>query len=277
MLDPWFQRAPERRLKALRNWLYWKLIENRIVRHASAMLFTCEEELRLARQTFRPYRPKREINVGFGVHNPPLHHPDMEKAFVESCPGVLGKPYLLFLGRIHPKKGVDLLIKAYSSLSRLHERDLLPKIVIAGPSLETPYGQSMKKLAAEICPPDSFFWPGMLVSNQKWGALYNCEASILPSHQENFGVAVVETLACDRPVLISNQVNIWRELKEAGAALVQDDSVEGTAQMLTDWIKLSSEAKLKMTVQAKNCFESNFSIESATRRLLAALTPEAKT
>jgi hypothetical protein len=58
MLDPYFQHAPGRRLKALRNWMYWKLIENKVVHEADGELFTCAEECRLARKTFKPYRPK---------------------------------------------------------------------------------------------------------------------------------------------------------------------------------------------------------------------------
>jgi len=53
MLDPWFQRAKSRRLKAIRNWFYWKLVEYRVIRDAEGLLFTCEEELKMSRLTFR--------------------------------------------------------------------------------------------------------------------------------------------------------------------------------------------------------------------------------
>ena len=271
MLDPWFQNAPDRRLKAARNWLYWKLIEQRVIQNAGAILFTCQEEMRLAQKTFQPFRPKREINVGYGVAHPPDYRGNMEKAFGERCPGLGEMPYLLFLSRIHPKKGVDLLIKAYGLLCRSRGGSSLPKLVIAGPGLETPYGQSMRKLGAELCPPGSLFWPGMLTGDAKWGALYHCEASVLPSHQENFGITVVETLACGRPVLISDQVNIWREIKEAGAALVQENSVAGAAQLFTDWLSLPAEARSHMSAKAKICFQRSFSIESAARNLLTAI------
>ncbi|UFH52825.1 hypothetical protein [Spirosoma sp. KNUC1025] len=59
MLDPWFQEAPGRKLKALRNWAYWKLIEADGIRKADGLLFTCEEELILARKPFKPYHPKK--------------------------------------------------------------------------------------------------------------------------------------------------------------------------------------------------------------------------
>jgi glycosyltransferase involved in cell wall biosynthesis len=271
MLDPWFQKISIRPLKALRNWIFWKAIQHRVVHEAAGLLFTCEEERRLARLTFRPYSPKQEMVVGLGLPEPPDYQVKMKVAFAEKCPGIKEENYFLFLGRIHPKKGVDFLIKAYSALCRSTGSLPLPKLVIAGPGLETPYGQSMQKLGLSICPANSIFWPGMLAGGAKWGALYHCEASVLPSHQENFGIAVVETLACGRPVLISDQVNIWREIKQAGAALVQSDSITGTTRLLLDWMNLSPEARSDMAARSKPCFQNYFSNESAGRKLLAAI------
>lgn len=274
MLDPWFQRARERRVKAIRNWFYWKIIEHRVVDQAAAIFFTCDEEMRLARGSFRPYHPKREISVGYGVTPPPKYSVAMGQAFSEKCPGANGKSYFLFLSRIHPKKGIDLLIEAYSAICRTQSAAALstmPRLVIAGPGLETPYGQEMQALAAGRCPENSTLWPGMLTGDAKWGALYNCEAFVLPSHQENFGIAPVESLACGRPVLISDQVNIWREIKADGAALVQKDTNEGTQQLLRDWLDLPGDARSKMAAQSEPCFQRHFSIDYVTRKLTAAI------
>jgi glycosyltransferase involved in cell wall biosynthesis len=271
MLDPWFQKMSVRPFKTLRNWFFWKIIQQRIVHHAAGLLFTCQEERRLARQPFRPYSPRQETVVGLGLPEPPEYDAKMKTAFAEKCPEMKGESYFLFLGRIHPKKGVDFLIKAYSALCRSTVNSPFPNLVIAGPGLETSYGKNMQKLASEICPSNSISWPGMLTGDAKWGALYNCEVFVLPSHQENFGIAVVEALACGRPVLISDQVNIWREIKEDGAALVQKNSVTGTTRLFLDWVGLSTEAKSNMAVQAKTCFLRHFSIESSSRKLLAAI------
>jgi glycosyltransferase involved in cell wall biosynthesis len=72
----------------------------------------------------------------------------------------------------------------------------------------------MLKLAADLCPSGTVFWPGMLSGDAKWGALYHATEFVLPSHQENVGIAVVESEACGMPMLISDQINIWREIKE---------------------------------------------------------------
>jgi glycosyltransferase involved in cell wall biosynthesis len=274
MLDPWFQKFSVYRLKTIRNWLLWKTIQHRVVQDAAGLLFTCEEERRLARLPFRPYQPKSEAVVGLGVPEPPEYHPRMAKAFAEKCPELAEQTYFLFLARIHPKKGVDLLIKGYSALCRSAAvNQPPPKLVIAGPGLDTPYGRQMKTLASEICEPGSIYWPGMLSGDAKWGALYNCQASVLPSNQENYGIAVVETLACGRPVMISSQVNIWREIKDAGAALVEANSIAGTTELFMKWNRLDDAARKNLAAQARPCFQNTFSIESATRHLLATINP----
>src|SRR5690606_33592150 len=113
MLDPYFQRAKGRKLKALRNWFFWKLIEQRVVNNIDGLLFTCEQELLLARQSFRPYTPKDEINVGYGVEAPPANNLLTSEAFLNQHGGLKDRPYWLFMGRIDPKKGLDFLINAY--------------------------------------------------------------------------------------------------------------------------------------------------------------------
>jgi glycosyltransferase involved in cell wall biosynthesis len=271
MLDPWFQRTSERRLKALRNWFYWKFVEQRVIGNAAALFFTCPEEMRLARGTFRPYRPTRELSVGYGVARPPELNSAMVQAFASRCPEASDKPYWLYLSRIHPKKGVDLLLRAYATVCRSRAHSPPPKLVVAGPGLETAYGRNMHHLASEICPPGTVCWPGMLAGDAKWGALYRCEASILPSHQENFGISVVEALACGRPVLVSNQINIWREIETDGAAIVQPDSIEGTVRLLSDWLNLSPAARTAMADQARPCFRRHFSIEVVARQVQTAL------
>ena len=108
----------------------------------------------------------------------------------------------------------------------------------------------------------------------KWEAFYNCEAMILPSHQENFGIAVVEALACSKPVLISDQVNTWREITNHKAGLVEPNTLKGTLNLLTQWNALTSKQKAQMAENARECFMENFAIEPAARRLYKVLKEE---
>jgi glycosyltransferase involved in cell wall biosynthesis len=267
MLDPYFQKAQGRKLKAIRNWLYWKLVEGKILNEADGVLFTCEEELRLARETFQPYHPKQEINIGYGISQPPAFNFEMQHDFFELCPQVVNNPYILFLSRIHEKKGVDLLISAYKSLLTESNKTIIPKLVIAGPGLETPFGKEMRQLGKGY--EDLILFPGMLTGSKKWGAIYGCDAFVLPSHQENFGISVAEALACSKPVLISNQVNIWREMD--GGAIVSSDTFEGTKSMLNQWLSMDTAHKQVMAQKAYNAYERNFESFPAAKKFLEAI------
>jgi glycosyltransferase involved in cell wall biosynthesis len=273
MLDPWFQRAPERRFKAARNWFYWKFVEHNVIQRAEAVLFTCAEEMRLAQGTFQPYQPKRQINVGYGVSDPPERSQALQLAFEEKCPGIKHRPYLLFLGRIHPKKGLDILIQAYAAIygSKLEASKRAPSLVIAGPGSETDFGKQMFELAASTCPSGSIFWPGMLTGDAKWGALYGAEALVLVSHQENFGIAVAEALSCGTPVLISNQINIWREIEEDNAGFVVDDTLAGSEHLLERWKTLSPVDYTKMKRAAQSSYENRFGIARAALNVVTLL------
>jgi glycosyltransferase involved in cell wall biosynthesis len=258
MLDPWFQRDKSRKLKAIRNEIFWKLAEKRVVNNADGLLFTCEQELLLARETFKGYNPKKELNVGLGIQMPPEQTEEMQ-------PAISRNAYLLFLSRIHPKKGVDLLIHAYKQLKS--EIPEIPELVIAGP-LDSAYASKMQSLAADC---QSIHFTGMLQGNAKWGAIYGCEAFILPSHQENFGIAVVEAMACGKPVLISNQVNIWKEIERDRAGIISSDTIEGMKEQLVQWLRLPADEKLQMAKNAKLLHRKNFSIEEAARKMKEAL------
>ncbi|CAM4144341.1 glycosyltransferase [Zobellia nedashkovskayae] len=265
MLDPYFQRAEERKFKALRNKLYWKFIENKVVNEVDGILFTCEEELLLARTTFPNYKPKNEINVGYGIQPPPIYNAGMKTAFSAGLPSWNGEPYLLFLSRIHPKKGVDLFIKAYLRLEK--ELEQLPQLVIAGPENHA-YGKEMQALAAAS---DNILFAGMLSGDAKWGAFYESQCFVLPSHQENFGIAVVEALACAKPVLISNKVNIWREIEKENGGIVKEDTEEETCKLLKQWLVKNDVEKTEMAAKAFTVYQEYFTIAQAAQQFLKGI------
>src|SRR5699024_790171 len=107
----------------------------------------------------------------------------------------------------------------------------------------------------------SIFFVGMLTGDAKWGAFYGCEAFVLPSHQENFGIAVVEALACSKPVLISNQVNIWCEVEKSKSGIVANDSLDGAIDLVEAWHNLPTYQKNVMALQARISYNNFFAIE----------------
>jgi glycosyltransferase involved in cell wall biosynthesis len=269
MLDPWFKRTyPAKHFKKL---LYWPWAEYRVLRDAAAVLFTSEEERRLARESFRLYRC-REVVVNYGTAAP-ANLERTPEIFFAAHPQLRGQPFLLFLGRLHEKKGCDLLINAFVTL-RKSNPDLPLSLVMAGPCADQEYLRHLRTLASQAG--DSILFPGMLTGDAKWGALNAAEAFVLPSHQENFGIAVAEALACGTPVLISNKINIWREIEGDGAGFVENDDFAGTSGLLTRWLATDSNARTAMANNARQCFTNRFEIERATDSLLAVITAHAE-
>lgn len=274
MLDPYFQTAPDRKLKSLRNKLYWPLVEEKVVRNADALLFTCQEELNLARKTFKKYEPKAEWNVGYGIQSPPAFEQTMTAAFLATTGLTSNDKYLLFLSRIHPKKGVDLLLNSFAEILQKADTVIadIPKLVIAGPGLTSDFGaELLAKVKNNELLKNQVIFPGMLTGNAKWGAFYNAEAFVLPSHQENFGIAVAEALACKTPVLISNQVNIWREIEMGKGGIIADDTHAGTSQLLETWFSMSDIDKKKMSISAEATYHKKFTITSNIETLINRL------
>ena len=273
MLDPWFQTDASRRLKSIRNFFYWHLIEKYVINYVDGLFFTCEEELLLARTAFRGYRPNQEINIGYGIEAPPSQSCKMKIAFQKYSTLYSKEPYLLFLSRINPKKGLDLLLKAYQQLG--NEPDFcyrIPSLIIAGPGIETEYGQKLISFIEENPKVKSKVQlVGHLSGDAKWGAIYGCEAFILPSHQENFGIAVAEALACSKPVIITNKINIFREIENGDGGIVDDDTLEGMVANLKEWICLNSVSKVKMGKDAYKVYQNHFDSKSAAERLVAVL------
>lgn len=261
MLDPWFKRTYP--LKHLKKWAYWPWADYRVLRDASAVLFTTEQERVLARQSFWLYEAN-EVVVGYGTSAPPADAERQRAAFLDCFPQLRGQRLLLFLSRIHPKKGVDLLIEAFAEVAsadpRLH-------LVIAGPD-QVSWQAALKQRAAEIGIAERLTWTGMLNGELKWGAFRAAELFCLPSHQENFGIVVAEALACGLPVAIAEPVNISNEVATAGAGLVHEDSVAGTTEALWHWLRLTAEEKEQMRSSAEQLFGKRFNFASVAKKLI---------
>lgn len=264
MLDPWFRRTYP--YKHLKKCLYWPWADYRVLRDARAVLFTSDEERRLASQSFALYRANERV-VSHGISTPPSDAERLRHVFLDRYPELRGQRILLFLGRIHEKKGCDLLIRAFSSVLGTDPR---LRLVMAGPD-QTGWGSDLREIASALGIADRVTWPGMLHDDLKWGALYCADAFILPSHQENFGIAVAESLACGVPVLISDKVNIWREIVAGGAGFVESDDMPGTQRLLTAWLSLDKEAKRLMRESAVRTFERQFHVNVVARNLLGLM------
>lgn len=263
MLDPWFNRRYP--LKYIKKLPYWLLNERRLLAQAHRVLFTCEEESRLARESF-PLGSWTPAVCSLGIAGSPWSREVAVAALRREVANLPDTGFLLFLGRLHEKKGIDLLIESYGQFAR----GGLPPLVIAGPD-EQGLKARLVARAAALGISERIIWTGMLQGPAKWGALMAAEAFVLPSHQENFGIAVVEALSVGTPVLISNKVNIWREIIADGAGLVAADTIDGTSDLLRQWQTRAPDVRASMQTQAVESFARRFEIEAATDHLLGVL------
>jgi glycosyltransferase involved in cell wall biosynthesis len=252
-LDPWFNtRYP---LKHLKKRLYWPL-QYRVLHDARAVLFTTPTERDLALTSFQPNQ-WRSLPVPYGIGEPPGDPSAQVELFYRQVPELRGRRFLLFMSRLHVKKGCDLLVEAFARVAPEHpDVDL----VIAGPDQQG-FQAQLQRTCAEKGIGDRVFWPGMIRGDLKWGALRTAEAFILPSHQENFGIVVVEALAANTPVLTTNKVNIWKEIQQDGAALIEDDTLEGTEKLLRGWLELPPAERQAIASRTRPCFSSRYSMK----------------
>ena len=266
MLDPYFKHAFP--LKHAKKWVYWLAVQYWILRSAYRVLFTTAVERDLARQSFWLSRWTPFV-VPLGAEVCTAATDAARDAFFELCPEVRGRRFLLFLGRIDRKKGCDLLIEAFARCAG-QAADL--HLVVAGPD-PGHWKAELAAIAERASIGDRVHWPGMVKGIAKAGAFDLCDAFILPSHQENFGIAVVEALAAGRPVLISDKINIAPEIAADGCGFVESDTIDGTVRLLQRWLALTPQQRTTMSEQALHTFEARYNMRRNTEAILRIFEP----
>lgn len=208
MLDPYSLGV-----KALKKQLYLKLIEGRMIAGAAGILFTAEEERDLAIGQVGPL-PNPQV-VGLGADAPDTPAERLAERFRSAHPDLTDKRLMIFLGRLHPKKRPDALIRAMTEVvSRVPDAVLL----VVG-SAEPAYVDGLKALANRLGLLNSVRFLGLLTGDAKWGALAASDLFVLPSLQENFAIATAEAMQLGVPVLITKNINTWREIVSASAGI----------------------------------------------------------
>lgn len=196
--------------------IYLSTVGRRLMPDAEAVVFTAEEERRLASYGVRG----TEWIVPVGIDTGEFDSLPPPGLFRETFPAVTG-PFLLFLGRVSPQKGLDLLLKA---LRDIHTRRPDLWLVIAGPDYRE-HRAVMERLARDLGVAHRVLFTGLLDHLPKLAAFVDAELFVLPSYAENFGLVIIEALACGLPVVTSDQVNIHQELADARAATIVECTV----------------------------------------------------
>jgi glycosyltransferase involved in cell wall biosynthesis len=209
-LDPWSMKQ-----KRLRKKLFWNLGVKRMLDQAATIHYTATEEKRLAEESLGLARGV-VIPLGFDIS-----FSDSETLAGEfrAAHTALGdSPYILFLSRIHPKKGLELLLQTFLELKEREEFKAW-KLVVAGDG-ESDYVAALKRSVQHHKDGKDILFVGWLEGDKKKSATRDAALLALPSHQENFGICIIEALASGVPVLVSPFVNLAGEIKDAAVGWI---------------------------------------------------------
>src|SRR5258706_4851877 len=237
-LDPWSMKQ-----KSLRKRLFWKAGVESMLTSAAAIHYTTKGEQEAVESSLGL---NHGVVVPLGVDKPSSPSSDATVKLAALFPALLDHPYVLVLSRLHPKKALEVLVTAFASLIKRQEFRGW-RLVLAGDG-PADYVASLKRLVAEHDASGFVIFPGWLEGAYKEVALRNASLLALPSYHENFGLCVMESLACGVPVLISPHVNLAPQILAAQAgwiAAVDRDSLETALSQA-----LKSEAELRRRGEA---------------------------
>jgi glycosyltransferase involved in cell wall biosynthesis len=261
MLEPWAVRG-QGLVKRLKKELYWHCLEKRSFAHSSGVFFTTQMERRISQETFSicgdrlilaPYGV--EVNLEQAQH---MREPTHAMRILE------GRSFCLFLGRVHPKKNVDFLLRAWAR-ARLSAKWLL---VIAGP-VEAAYKEQLRLIIKSLCIQDNVLFFDFVAGADKEYLFSKAAWFLLPSKQENFGIAVLEGVNYGCSVAVSDQVYICESMGPGAEVLPleQDRWVEFLSTRMIDpnWRRVVGEA-------TRDSLQSNMNIELISEKWAKTLT-----
>jgi glycosyltransferase involved in cell wall biosynthesis len=187
-----------------------------LFRNATSIHFTAQGEMEQALQ-FIPGRDRSRVQA-CALDLSPYHSLPGPEPALKAFPQIRREARkILFLSRVHPKKGVELLLRAAALMKH---GDLPFQILVAGPG-EEKYINSLKALAAELGVASVVEFLGMVQGVEKRSLYQAADVFVLPTHQENFGLVLAEAMACGTAVITTRGADIWHELQQGGARIVE--------------------------------------------------------
>ena len=218
-LDPFIYRRHRWRKLAVES-----AFQNEMSRRAAGLHYTSAEEWKLARS--RVSNPRGCI-LSIGVDLDDVADLPPPQALRARYPMIGDRKVVLFLGRLSYKKGIDIVIRAFAEIAKQRDDVFL---VLAGP--DGGVREASEALIAQCGLGERCLLTGIALGEEKRIVLGGSDIFVLPSHSENFGIAVAEAAACGIPVVISDQVNIWRSFHDAQAGLTASPTVDGFVRHL---------------------------------------------
>lgn len=226
MLDDWTiaQRGAKKRL-------FLALMGRRMLEQAAAVHCTAEAEKDQSHKWY-PRGRSEVIPLIFdlgGFMELPGPEP-VRRAFGKAF---TGDPTILLLSRLHPKKGVELLIEA---AARMREAGHAFRVLIAGAG-DAAYEAKLRSLVAAKGLSDGVQFLGFVTGREKVSLLQTADVFVLPTSQENWGFALLESMASGTPVITTRGVDIWPELAASGGAAIVEPDPQAIAEAVTALLK----------------------------------------
>jgi glycosyltransferase involved in cell wall biosynthesis len=219
---------------------YYNIIAKYYIKRASAIHFTTQDEKENAINFLKLRNKTIVVPIGFDLSCTKELPP--KGSFKDRYTVLKDKKYLLFLGRINIKKGLDILVESFGEITKEYS-DLYLVIVGANEGSQG-YEEEIKRRLRDAGLSGRTIFTGMLTGRDKLEAFVDADVFVLPSYSENFGMAVVEAMACGIPVVISDKVGIHREVERNRAGIIvktNPDSLSRGIRSLLDNEKLKRE------------------------------------
>lgn len=250
----------------VKKYLYLNSIVKSIIRKASVIHLLSHYEKEEFLNVFKANSEELKYKIRLvpnGVNLEEFKNLPSKGSFKQRYSVLKDKRYIIFLGRINAIKGLDILVGSFKKLAIIDE-DLY--LVIVGPDNEG-YGERVKKWLKDAGLLGRSVFTGMLTGRDKLEAFVDAEAFVLPSYSENFGIAVVEAMACGIPVVISNKVGVYKEIEGNKAGIV----VETDPERLFIGIKTlldNDEARREVAQNGKKLVEEYYNIDKVADKMI---------
>jgi len=251
-----------KKFKSKKKKIYWKLIERKNLILSNSILLTSKLEKKSLVKTYVNTLGIKKKVINYGIIKPNFNKKIVIKNFYKKFPKLKNVFFLIYIGRFHEKKGCDIIIQ---SLKKISNKNFDLKLFLAGPN--NSYKGYLKNLTKNLNLDKKIIWSGAIYGDLKWGAISASNGMVLCSHGENFGVSIAESLSCSKPVIISNKVNIYKEIHSSKSGFVTKDNIQSFSKALIKFIKLNKRSRLKMSTNALACFKKYFDIEKSENGL----------
>jgi glycosyltransferase involved in cell wall biosynthesis len=240
--------------------LSFALVERRILTGAAAVQYTSEQECEEARELgVQAHAVVIPLGIELNEHEN-LPSPDK---FLCRHPSLAERTIILFMSRLDPKKGLDLLLPAFAQLRTTHPDTAL---VIAGSGPRN-FIDSLQNQVQNLSLADNVLMTGFLSGEDKLAALAASDLFVLPSYSENFGIAPVEAMAAGLPVILSDRVGIAKEVQDAEAGFVVSCDASAVAEALHCLVS-NADLRRRLGDNARSLAGDRFSSDAAAHRLV---------